>query len=69
MNTLVGLCVLVGTAVSVIVHREEIGKAARSLAARFPQAPAPVASVVNLHVDGRVLREVMDITRPPGAEA
>lgn len=62
MNRLMGMCVLVTTAISIITHRKEIKEVWDDLVAMLPYPPAPV---VNVHIDGRALREVMDITRDP----
>lgn len=65
MNQLLGLCVIVSTVVGVIVHRKEIKEAWDGVVDMLPHpgfGPQPVALVA---IDGRVLREVMDITRPP----
>lgn len=56
MNRLLGLCMLVNTGISIIVHRREIAEAWRAMVPE-PVAPAPI------QLDGRLLREVMDITR------
>lgn len=62
MNRLLGLCVLTTTAISIITHRRELAEVWRELAdkARAPRPP----QVVNVQLDGKLLREVMDITRP-----
>lgn len=63
MNRLLGLCVLVTTGISIIIHRKEIKEAWDGAVNMLPHpgfAPQPVALVA---IDGRVLREAMDITR------
>lgn len=63
MNQVLGLCVIVSTVVGVIVNRKEIKEVWGALAERLPQPPIP-QPVALVAIDGRVLREVMDITRP-----
>lgn len=65
MNQLMGLCVLVTTGIAIITHRKEIKEAWDGVVKMLPHpplvGPQPVALAA---IDGRVLREVMDITRP-----
>lgn len=67
MNRLVGLCVLVSTAVGVVVHRREITEAWRGAVAMLPHPPLPSVTCVAVPegppLPAALLREVMDITR------
>lgn len=62
MNKLAGICVLVTTAISIITHRRELAEAWRELADKARAEREP--KVIHVELDGKLLREVMDITRP-----
>lgn len=62
MNRLMGICVLATTAISIITHRRELAEAWRELSDKARAEREP--KVVQVQLDGKLLREVMDITRP-----
>lgn len=66
MNRLLALCVLVSTAVGVIVNRREIAQAYRSVVDMMPHPGFDLGGEDELEMPlpAQALREVMDITRP-----